>query len=292
MPRYSPAERVGVNAAEEIVVKRLHWIFREQPIVDVGIDAHIEPVEEGNPSGRLLAAQIKSGASHFKDKGDTLVYYGQSAHLDYWLKHSLPVIIIAHIPSTLSYWAHVTAETAERTKKAWKIKIPKTQIFDESCKAQLEQVLRVSQAERETNLRLALPLMRHIASGGRVLIYKEDWHNKLLGRGEIKIITQDHTGKEKVEKEWFLWYTGYDVKELIQTLFPWATIRIDQEFYEENFDESVYEVFTPGLNDEEEIYPYNVYCDEVSYYRLELSLNDLGKAFLLVADHVDQASDS
>jgi hypothetical protein len=288
MGRYSAVERVGVNIAEEVVLNRLGWIFREQPIVDMGIDAHIESVEKGNPTGRLLAAQIKTGASHFRDKGDRLVYYGRLTHLDYWLKHSLPVIIIAHIPDQNTYWAHVTEATAERTNKAWKISIPKTQIFDETCKAQLEQFLRHSQAERETNLRLALPLMRHVSSGGRLFIYKEDWHNKLLGRGEIKLITQDYRGKEKVEKKWFLWYTGYDVKELIQTLFPWATIRIDQDFYKENFDDSVFEVFTPDFDDDEEIYPYDVYCGEVSYYRLELHLNDLGKAFLLVSEHVDE----
>src|SRR5437762_2179036 len=98
MPRYSPTDRIGVNAAEQRVVTQLGWIFREQPIVDMGIDAHIESVEDGNPSGRLIAAQIKSGSSQFKNKNDSLVYYGDLAHLNYWLKHSLPVIIIAHVP--------------------------------------------------------------------------------------------------------------------------------------------------------------------------------------------------
>jgi len=78
------------------------------------------------------------------------------------------------------------------------------------------------------------------------------------------------------------------VKELIESLFPWAIVTIDHEFYAENFDDNVYEVFTPDFDDEEAIYPYDVYCAEISYYRLELSLNDLGKAFLVVSDHVDQ----
>lgn len=47
MERYSATERIGVNAVERIVVSELGWIFREQPIMDMGIDAQIELVENG-----------------------------------------------------------------------------------------------------------------------------------------------------------------------------------------------------------------------------------------------------
>jgi hypothetical protein len=63
--RYSPTERIGVSAIEHVVVSELSWIFREQPIVDMGIDAHIELVDETyRPTGQLIGAQIKTGASH------------------------------------------------------------------------------------------------------------------------------------------------------------------------------------------------------------------------------------
>ena len=48
MARYSTTERIGVNAVEHIVLHELGWIFREQPIVDMGIDAHIERVDDGS----------------------------------------------------------------------------------------------------------------------------------------------------------------------------------------------------------------------------------------------------
>jgi hypothetical protein len=55
--RYDPAERLGVAEVGQIVQRDLGWIFREQPVADVGIDAHIEQVEEsGFPTGKLLVS--------------------------------------------------------------------------------------------------------------------------------------------------------------------------------------------------------------------------------------------
>ncbi len=53
MSRYSNTERLGVIETDRIVTKYLGWIFREQPIIDVGLDALIEQSEEGEPKGRL-----------------------------------------------------------------------------------------------------------------------------------------------------------------------------------------------------------------------------------------------
>lgn len=61
-------DRESVNAVEAIFVKELGWIFREQTVADWGIDAHVEVANEKEPSGRLLALQIKSGKSFFKKK--------------------------------------------------------------------------------------------------------------------------------------------------------------------------------------------------------------------------------
>ena len=42
--QYNPEERVGISAVEHIVAAKMGWIWREQPIADFGIDAHIEAV--------------------------------------------------------------------------------------------------------------------------------------------------------------------------------------------------------------------------------------------------------
>jgi len=61
--RYSATERIGVNAVEAIVLNDFKWIFRGQPISDMGIDAHIERVDEGTPSGKLIAVQMSKWGS-------------------------------------------------------------------------------------------------------------------------------------------------------------------------------------------------------------------------------------
>jgi hypothetical protein len=57
--RYDPTERLGVAEVGQIVQRDLSWIFREQPAFDVGIDAHLEQVDENFPTGKLIGAQIK-----------------------------------------------------------------------------------------------------------------------------------------------------------------------------------------------------------------------------------------
>ncbi|TSP10642.1 DUF4365 domain-containing protein [Cupriavidus campinensis] len=44
MARFNATEQIGVNAVQRIVLRELEWIFREQPVIDMGIDAQIELV--------------------------------------------------------------------------------------------------------------------------------------------------------------------------------------------------------------------------------------------------------
>lgn len=197
MARYSPTERIGVNAVEDIVLNELKWIFREQPISDMGIDAHIELVDN-EPTGKLIALQIKTGAGNFHENKDEFVYYGSLEHLDYWTGHSLPVVLLAHIPAThLTCWVQVVETTAVRTEKAWKIRIPKTQVFDASAKPALTKLFSGTpqdQALRE--LAIHEPLMRTIAAGNKVSVELEDWVNKSLGRTSVELFVDDEPANE------------------------------------------------------------------------------------------------
>lgn len=56
--------RVGVYMCGTIFEEH-DFIFREEAIEDYGIDAIIEAKEDGVPSGKLIAVQIKSGESYF-----------------------------------------------------------------------------------------------------------------------------------------------------------------------------------------------------------------------------------
>ena len=300
MARYSTTERIGVNAVEHIVLHELGWIFREQPIVDMGIDAHIERVDDGSPTGKLVALQIKTGSSHFHESGDGFVYYGSLTHLDYWSGHSLPVLLVAHFPeSNQTLWALVTEGSTARTAKGWKIAIPKANVFGETSRDQLAEIFEGSPAQqRLRKLSIDEPLMRHITDGGKVSVELEEWVNKSLGRTPVQVFIHDKNGNETLSQDWFQYYVGYGVKELAEALFPWATAIVDEEFYEEHADQE--EDWRDALSraidedngiihgapDPDAVYPYSESAGEVESYRLELKLNELGKAFLMVSDHL------
>ena len=128
-PRYSSTERIGVNAVENIIISEFKWIFREQPIADMGIDAHIEIVEDGEPSGVVIGVQIKSGDSHVVRKKGSLVFYFNNVHYNYWTKHSLPLLLIIYLPnSRITYWQFLNKITIKKSKKKnWKIELPLSQ---------------------------------------------------------------------------------------------------------------------------------------------------------------------
>lgn len=289
MSRYNPTERIGVNATEAAVVRDLGWIFREQAVSDMGIDAHIEPVSNGNPTGQLIGVQIKTGPSHFTETADHLVYYGSLVHLEYWLRHALPVILVAHFPeSKATYWVHVNKDSTQRTEKAWKIEIPKSQKLDGSSMGKLLAVLDGTPLEtKNRNLVLHLGNMKFLKDGGKLVIYKEEWHNKSLGRGALNLIKINHDGSEETIKAENYWYVGYDVKSLIEAVYPWATVSIDEEFYEDNFDESFYVVYSDEYIASHEVYPYETVAGEISLYRLQIKLNSLGEAFLEVMSYLE-----
>lgn len=288
MNRYNSTERKGINATESAVISDLGWIFREQPICDMGIDAHIESVCDDEPSGRLIGVQVKTGESHFTEHNDSFVYYGKIVHLEYWLDHSLPVIIVAHFPnSNQTLWAHVSEDTIVRTNKSWKISIPKDQVLDETSKEKLLSLFEGTKKEiKLRNLFLHSGVIRFLHGGGKLVVTYMDWHHKSLKRGPVELIKIDGENEESIEFN-HPWYTGYGVKEVLELLYPWASVVVDKEYYEENFSDSFYDVYTDLYIENHEIYPYATRAGEVSDYRLELKLNLLGNSFLVVLGYVD-----
>ena len=133
--------RSGVYAVGQIVERDLAWIFREQGASDLGIDAHLELVRDGESRGELIAAQIKSGSSYLSERtSDAFVFRGELRHLNYWLSHSLPVIIVLVSDEGIAYWQHVTRDQVVYTENAWKISVPFSQEL-RSSGAQLAQIV-------------------------------------------------------------------------------------------------------------------------------------------------------
>jgi hypothetical protein len=139
---YTPTERLGIYATGFLVNEKFGWIFREQPIEDWGIDAQIEVVDGGKPTGRLIAAQIKSGESWFNEElEDGFVYRGVQRHLEYWRCHSLPVVLILYNPkSRIAYWQVVHDEDVECTGSGWKILVPKCRQLEKATAGELRKI--------------------------------------------------------------------------------------------------------------------------------------------------------
>lgn len=300
--RYKKTERVGINAVNTIVTDDLGWIFREQSVADMGIDAHIEEVDEGGfPTGKLIGVQIKSGASHVKRAGKKkadrkLVYYGSMTHFEYWLSHSLPVVLIVHIPNEATYWQVVNSATAKKTGKRFKLEIPVKNVLGRDTKDRLEEVFQgTPEQQKENRLAADESLMRFIADGGKVAVEMEDWVNKSLGRTPVNIYRVER-GVNVLDKAYGLMYTGYTIKQVARRLFPWATIQIDEEFYEEHApEEDEIDALSRAVDAEHDIYrepltaddirPYDEVGGEVDSYRLQLHLNEIGRAFLTLSDY-------
>jgi len=140
--RYSATSRIGVSKTDLIVTENLGWIFREQPISDVGVDGIIEQVENGDPTGKFMAVQIKTGAGNFYITAKSITLYVSQIHYNYWLNLSIPIILVAHLPEeNLTCWQEIKRENFKKSKKKWKIEIQSSQKLNEKSKDRLTKIL-------------------------------------------------------------------------------------------------------------------------------------------------------
>jgi len=125
-----------VKAVEEASL-HADWFFREQPISDQGIDAHIEKFQSVTGkkgidevgTGRLIALQIKGGASYFSRPSPNGWWFPFSARkAQLWLGHALPVLVVlVDLGSREQYWQRVSAATVIKTGKNYKVEVPRDQ---------------------------------------------------------------------------------------------------------------------------------------------------------------------
>lgn len=295
---------IGVAAVNLMVRKEMGWIFRQQPISDRGIDAEIEILDaDGDATGRLIALQIKAGASYLAEKTRTgYVFRGNLRHLLYWRRHSLPVIIVLHDPTAnVSYWQSISDENIDRTEKAWKIEVPLEQVFDCSAMKALSELAAGPIYERRLRrLVLDRPWMLLLESGEQLFLEAEEWINKSSGRGSLTLKARNDESAERVVQEWpFVMFPGWPYELVFRQLFPWADLTVDEEYYEghdeEAFDNECgiwdgedkrYIGHTEDFNEWRaslpELRPYEIAGGEVAMYRLELVLNEIGTAFLML----------
>lgn len=115
----STIEYEGIGYCMKIA-SRNNWLFRHQPANDIDIDAHMEFVDSSGKPKQLLALQIKSGASWFKEEKDEHIIFRDidERQYNYWTTNSLPCIIALYNPKDEEcIWQKLTLETIKNKKR-------------------------------------------------------------------------------------------------------------------------------------------------------------------------------
>lgn len=294
-------DRLGVSALEYFFSQN-GWLFREQTTHDYGIDAHVEIVRDHRPTGKLIAIQIKTGASFFREENDdSFVFRADDQHIAYWVGHSMPVIVVIYSPDTKqAYWKHISRGEIESTGKNWKTRIPKIDMLADAPNA-LRALESLTQPEpyirRLNRLRTDRRWIDLIDAGEEVSIEFDDWINKFLPRYQITIRCN---GESEVWPT--LYAPGSGVHSMLEHFFPWAEFSVDEHLFEEGAEsrweaecfqyhdketgESYYEEdFESWYEPPKGIVPVSE-DGETEHYSLILSLNEFGKGFVLVDDYL------
>src|SRR5262249_28620698 len=193
MPPDPTTERNGINAVEKIFLDEFGWLFREQPVSDYGIDAQVEVVENNEPTGKLIALQIKTGASYFRPNGDDFVFYGELRHLEYWTRHSLPVFLILHDPDrNLTVWQKVERRLANVTKKRWSIVVPSANVLEAASKTFISDgIANDDESIRRFNMAYDFDTIEAL-HGKEVYFEVNEWVNKSLKFRDVGVYYGDH----------------------------------------------------------------------------------------------------
>lgn len=139
----APAEeQVGSTGATLVkaAFERLGWGVAVNPEHDLGTDLFVMARDERRfDLGQVVGVQVKAGRKkyfkHPSRSGGALVGWwfrdDDRAHIDAWLSHALPHLIVLHDPaSEQSYWAQVTQDVVLSTGKGAKILVPKENTID------------------------------------------------------------------------------------------------------------------------------------------------------------------
>jgi hypothetical protein len=255
-------DRRGVNAVESILLNDFKWPFREQAVIDHGIDAQAEVIEGEKLTGKLIALQIKTGPSYFRHHGSDYIYYGDIRHLDYWLGHSLPVVLVLHDPDRgLTLWQEIEREQARITKHGWSI-IPAANILSAAARPAFEAIAANIPTDlpsiRRARMAMDLDLMKLLATKDDVYFEIEHWTSKSLGIRGIAVMFNE-TEKEPADLELDWMYPVRNHEYLMAWWFPWLGFE-----YVETRD---------------------TMSAEIDIVVLRVWLNDLAKGFIAVEDY-------
>lgn len=131
-PRQNKSQEIGRKGESHFasfITKELGWVYR--PVhqeSDFGIDGYVDILIDGNVTGKSLAVQIKCGESYVSKKSvGGIKYEGENKHLNYYLNHHGPVILIVFNESCdKGYWVEFDIEKTTSRMNGWWIEIEKS----------------------------------------------------------------------------------------------------------------------------------------------------------------------
>jgi hypothetical protein len=311
---FNNIERVGIYSVANIFSKDFGWVFREQPINDFGIDGHVEITTKGPnlrdliPTGKLIAVQIKSGKSFFKEfKNECFVFRGSIKHLEYWLNQTLPIILILYNVETKSaYWQEIDGSKVTYTKKAFKINIPKVNLLNWKSKEGLTNIAyfrnkydyklwQLSSSMNEIKVLIENRLFLYIEIDG--IPYSDNYYVTLVltdedCEGYMELIYNYCDKNPHRFEHNFIIQNNKSLKEAINDTLPWArlslegvtffdemlTEQISREILEFDQDDFFQDVLELKANNS--FLQLACYLSGSSCFRLELSANNLAHNFL------------
>lgn len=157
--RYTPNEFIGLNEIEKVILE-YKWIYRRQPSPDVGIDIQIEIVDDGYPTAKFIAVQVKKGNSNFylNSKKTKASYYASPTHYEYWINSSIPVLVIGLLNDGNLYWQYASDKNLyEKLSESYRLDIPLNNKLNKENKDIIEAItlthldqLQISQERNET----------------------------------------------------------------------------------------------------------------------------------------------
>lgn len=297
-------ERIGINEVSTLCVRE-GWLMRELFVKDYGIDATIEYYDEKEKISRnLLALQIKSGSSYFKEKEkNNYVFRFDERLKKYWASFLMPVVLVLYdISRKKAIYTIINDKNTISTGNGYKVLVDDNMEFSSFLKKEAISVKKMPEYIYNYNYMLShLELMKSISEGYDVVLRAHEWINKSSGRGHISIWIFD---KNRIIDilDWNYWYPFQLYEIVISKLFPWADFVPDDKFLDSEYDiQDCSELIRWHSNNVEKSYSDEVEkraaqiksvvrAGEVAFYELHLHLNEFGESFLNVHSNLNDIS--
>lgn len=204
----------------------------------------------------------------------------------------------------MASWQVITDDTIRSTGQGWRLDVPLSNTLDVTTTSALRALATGddSYVQALNVLRVDRSWMVPLQDGGTAHVEVDEWINKTSGRGEFHLVGAPADGSEVTTRERTGYFGFAEYADVLPLIGPWADLGVDADVYDMH-DESVgprVRRVRQGIRlvhrprravrrvaraaNWPALRPYEIAGGgEIAHWRLELTLNDLGSAFLIVA---------